>query len=345
MERYDVAIVGGGVMGCATAHSLAKWGARTVLLEQFKIGHDRGSSHGTSRIFRYSYPETRYVEMAIEARALWEQLESESGEQLLVVTGGLDSGYGVHPNFVAMRVCGIECETVSTAEATRRWPAMAFPAGPELLHQEDAAMIAADRAVSVFARLAAERSAELQEGARVVSLEHPGDRVVVGLEGGSRLEAAAVVLTAGPWAPGLLASAGIESPLRPTRETVVHYELPGAPPPTYVEWGDPMIYALASPGIGLKAGEHQAGPTVDPDSPPHPDEKSLRRLEEWVRARYPRAGNRMKVETCLYTNAPGDELLIQRHGAIVLGSPCSGHGFKFAPLIGARLAALALEAR
>jgi sarcosine oxidase len=341
VERFEAVVVGAGVMGCATARALARRGHSVAVVEQFEIGHTRGSSHGTSRIFRFSYPQVRYVEMAIEAFDLWHELEAEAGERLLFTTGGLDGG-GIDDNAAALASCGIAHDVLTADEAARRWPFMRFREGSELLYQGDGGMLAADRVVASLARLAAGGGTRFFEGAAVTALE-PGDLSILVRLPGSGLEAETVVVTAGAWAPRLLGGCGIDLPLRPTRETVAHYPFAPELPPTYVEWGEPAIYALPSPGIGLKVGEHQAGPTIDPDSSPRPDEPSLGRLDAWVRERYPAAGERRQVDTCLYTNAPDDDFVMERRDRIVVGSACSGHGFKFAPLIGERLADLAVS--
>jgi sarcosine oxidase len=103
-------------------------------------------------------------------------------------------------------------------------------------------------------------------------------------------------------------------------------------------------YALVAPGIGLKAGLHQSGPATDPDEQGAPDAEIAERTAAWVERRFRGAGTPMRVETCLYTTRANDEFLLERRGRIVVGSPCSGHGFKFAPVVGARLAALVAEA-
>jgi sarcosine oxidase len=103
------------------------------------------------------------------------------------------------------------------------------------------------------------------------------------------------------------------------------------------------VYCLPSPSEGLKVGEHIAGPLTDPDDMGEPDQKSIDRLSKWVGERWPGAGARpFKAETCLYTNTADQSFILERYDRVVVGSPCSGHGFKFAPLIGRRLAELAL---
>ncbi|MDQ4065455.1 MAG: FAD-dependent oxidoreductase, partial [Actinomycetota bacterium] len=153
-------------------------------------------------------------------------------------------------------------------------------------------------------------------------------------------EVDAIVVTAGGWAQKLLARAGIELDVKPTRETVAYFQMAGVPP-TYVDWGDPSVYALADPGHGIKVGEHIAGPRTDADEEGAPNLESVERLSAWVTERFPTADPQpWHAETCIYTNTPDEHFVLQRHGSIVVGSPCSGHGFKFAPLIGERLADL-----
>ncbi|MBO0788035.1 MAG: FAD-dependent oxidoreductase, partial [Actinobacteria bacterium] len=109
MERVDVAVVGAGVIGSAAARSLAARGVAGVLLEQFALGHARGSSHGANRVFRFSYPDPDYVRMAVAAREAWARLQADAGEELLLTTGGLDAGPGAEACAAALAGCGVEC--------------------------------------------------------------------------------------------------------------------------------------------------------------------------------------------------------------------------------------------
>ena len=108
--------------------------------------------------------------------------------------------------------------------------------------------------------------------------------------------------------------------------------------------GETHHYALAAPGVGLKAGVHRSGPVTHPEEPGEPDPSIGERAAAWVERRFRGAGSLQRMETCLYTNRLNDEFLLERTGRVVIGSPCSGHGFKFAPVMGRRLAALAVEA-
>jgi sarcosine oxidase len=343
--RSEIVVVGAGVMGASTAYALARLGFDVVVLEQFTVGHKRGSSHGASRIFRLSYPLHDYVAMAQQSLPLWRALEDESGETLLTTTGGLDTGKDLDRHAGALAARGAPFEIIDGAEVTRRWPFVRIERDAQVLFQPDAGIVAADKAVAAFVKCARAAGARVAESARVERLDPKADRVDIRTSDGA-VTARAVVVTAGAWARGLLGTAGIRLDTRATRETVAYFRLrDGDSPPTLVDWGSPSVYALPSPGQGLKAGEHIAGPTTDPDEAGAPDADAVGRLEAWVARRYPSAeASAHHTETCLYTNTPDEHFVLERHGRVVVGSPCSGHGFKFAPFIGRRLAALAADA-
>jgi monomeric sarcosine oxidase len=340
---YDVIVVGGGVMGSATARALARRGRSVVLLEQFIVKHKRGSSHGAARIFRMSYPDPRYVRMAIETLPMWRELEGEYGGPLLATTGGFDRGQALGDHVDAMKTCGATYEVIEGTEVARRWPAPRFPASDLVLFHPDAGVIAAEEAWTAFIQGADRRGALVREGAMVTEIV-PRERDVAVWMGDRDVEGGAVVVTAGAWAKPLLSRAGINLNVRPTRETVAYFDVP-EPMPTLVEWGEPSIYALPSGERTMKVGEHIAGPVTNPDEEGVINDASIARLREWVRVRYPGAANSPAyAETCLYTNTPDEHFVLERHGRVVVGSPCSGHGFKFAPYVGEVLANLADEA-
>ncbi|CAN5778883.1 N-methyl-L-tryptophan oxidase [soil metagenome] len=342
MRGPRVIVVGAGVMGAATAYALALRGIEVTLVEQFSVGHTRGSSHGRSRIFRLSYPDPMYVAMAQEAMPLWRRLERAAREPLMLVTGGFDLGAEIEANARSLAECGAPFELLSGREAAERCPLVAFPPDCEVLYQRDGAVVLADRALRAFLNAARGRGAHVVEKARVDGIAERAERVEVTV-GSERLSADLVVLTTGAWAPRLLADLGIEHVLRPTRETVSYFHHDAAPLPALAAWGNPAVYALQAPGEGLKAGEHSAGTVASPDEDGAPDEGSVARVSEWVRRWWPGADpSPHRSETCFYTNTPDEHFLLERHGRVVVGSPCSGHGFKFAPLTGERLADLAL---
>ncbi len=158
-----------------------------------------------------------------------------------------------------------------------------------------------------------------------------------------------MVVTAGAWARDLLASIDIVLPVHITRETVSYFAAPpGAAIPSVVDWtGDPPFFSLWDPTTnGLKAGWHHAGVAIeDPDVPGEVEPRIVDGLSAWVAARFPGVNpESIGAETCLYTTTADERFIFERHGRVVVGSPCSGHGFKFAPLSGKRIAALAEEA-
>ena len=156
------------------------------------------------------------------------------------------------------------------------------------------------------------------------------------------LDADVVVVTAGAWIGRFFP----DLPLKVTRETVAYFRLEGAPTPSIVELGaagEHVMFSLHDPLYGLKAGAHHAGTVTDPDDAAEPDEVLVERITAWVAERLPNAdAEPVLTETCLYTTTPNERFILERRGNVVIGSACSGHGFKFAPAVGKRLADLAL---
>ena len=226
-------------------------------------------------------------------------------------------------------------------EAARRFPMISLSGNP-VLYQPDSGIVHAERALEAFRDGARAAGAIIREQATVTHLDLSGADAVIRLEG-ETIRARVAVITAGAWAKDLLGQIGYELDVRPTRETVAYFDMEGLVPPTLVEWGDPAAYSLLDPRTGgLKAGEHVAGPTTDPNEEGIVHEGSVERIAAWVGERFPHAKPvPIHSETCIYTNTPDEHFVLDRRGPFVVGSPCSGHGFKFAPLIGQRLATLA----
>ena len=330
MAAFDteVVVVGAGVMGLAAARALARAGRDVVVCEQFALGHDRGSSHGSSRIVRLSYPDERWVRLAQESFPLWRELEAESGTTLLDLQGTLDLG-DWEPNRDALAACGAPFEVLDAGEIERRFPIRA-EAGSSGLFQADGGIVFADRALAALAD-----GLEIRERHRLDAIEEDGDGVTAG-----GIRARAAVVTAGAWAPAL---ARVDA--TPTVETVSYFDL-GEPLPSVIDTttGARSGYALMSPGGQLKAGLHQTGRPADPDETNPPDRELAARTAAWVARRFGVAEPATTLDTCLYTIREHDEFLLERRGRVVVGSACSGHGFKFAPVVAKRLAALVAEA-
>jgi sarcosine oxidase len=319
-----VAVVGAGIMGSATAYALARDGRDVTLYEQFEVGHTRGSSHGRSRIVRLAYPEVEFVELAQESFDGWRELEREAGVELLELNGLLelveDAAQG---SSAALDAAGADYELLTPETARSRWP-VGVPDGWSALFQPEAGIVRADLAHRAFVDRAVARGVELRQHTRVDSLDD--------------VDAVAVVVTAGPWVTRFFP----DLPVKVTRETVAYFRRDGAPLPSVVQL-DPVtrghaLYSLHDPVHGLKAGAHHAGAVADPDEDGDPDPALVERVVEWVSRTYPDADPEpVGAETCIYTTTADEGFILERRGRVVVGSACSGHGFKFAPAIGARL--------
>jgi sarcosine oxidase len=328
VERVDVVVVGGGVMGLATAWALRRAGREPVVLEQFRVGHTHGSSHGATRIFRLAYAEEEWVRLAQEALDLWRELEQETGEPALDLVGLLDLAVDPAPLAAALDACGTAYELLSPEDARHRFGLVTSCC--KVLFQPEAGVVLADRALRGF-----EAGVEVREETRVTSLD--GTRVETDR---GALEATDVVVAGGAWAKQLLA----DLPVVVTRETVAYFRLADdRAVPSVIDYAADETYALtAGPGL-LKVGLHHSGPQIDPDEPGEPDEAVVVREAAWAARSWPLASPEPeRVETCLYTSTADRRFVIERHDRVVVCSACSGHGFKFAPAVGTRAAALTL---
>jgi len=347
-----VVVIGAGVVGAATAYALTARGERVLLVEQHARGHPLGSSHGATRIFRQGYADPEYVALTTRALALWEALEAAAGEELIVRTGAVDHG---RPEVVdaiaaALADADIPHESLTPDQAAARWPGIAFE-GNVLAHPS-AGRIRSDRTIEVFLTLAeATGLADLRFDTRVTGLEDHGDDVTVTLSDGSAVRTASVVAAVGSWAPTLvgelLAGRGAGLPaIRVTQEQPAHFpsHLPDAAWPSFVHWADgDDVYGLLTPGEGVKVGFHGTGPVVDPDHRDFvPVPAEAERLQAYV-ARYVPGVDATKPTfiSCLYDNSPDEDFVIDRVGPLTVATGFSGHGFKFAPLLGEMLADLA----
>jgi sarcosine oxidase len=356
MERYDLIVVGAGVMGAAAAYHLAGRGRRVLLLEQFAIGHERGSSHGHSRIFRLAYDSPDYVKLALAALPLWRELEQDAGAELLRITGGLDIGDTGDPAMAATRDAlaglGLPVETVDRQAAAERFPQFAFGEETVGLFQPTSGILDATACVLAMVAQARRRGATVLDETPALAITPTAGGVEV-QTAGATYAADRLILTAGSWARPLLLSLGLDLPLTVTKEQVAFFR-PHEPElfapercPIFIQHGTPSLYGFPIAGMpGVKAAFHGYGPAIDvEDQDRSVDQGRLAELQAHVARWLPRAaGEVFFTQTCRYTNTPDHEFIVDRHPEhpqIVIGSPCSGHGFKFGILIGAILADLA----
>jgi sarcosine oxidase len=324
-----VAIVGAGVMGCAAAWALTACGADVTVHEQFDLDHDRGSSHGRTRIVRLSYPDPYWVRLARESMDAWYELERESGVALLELQGIVELASSPElTSAKGLEECGVEYGWLD-ADGARAHGAM-LPDGWVALHQPEAGTVHAALARHAFLDLAIARGARVEAGRKIAAIDD--------------VDADVVVVTSGAWMRELVP----DVPVQVTRETVVYFLHEGAPAPAMVELDEITrghgMYSLHDPVHGLKAGVHHGGPEVDPNVEGEPDPASVEQVTTWIRDRFPDVDSEpVDTQTCLYTSTVDGSFVLERRGRVVVGSACSGHGFKFAPVVGTRLAALALD--
>jgi sarcosine oxidase len=351
VRRCEVLVIGGGAMGSAAAWQLARRGVDVVLLERFGPNHPNGSSHGATRIFRFAYAEPAYVAMAMAAHPMWRELEHDSGELLLETTGGVDIGSeaDIAPIEAALSRHGAESERVRPDDAADRWPGLALEDPDEvILFQPDAGRLWAERTVAALHAETARHGGEVRYHEPVVSLSPETGHAQTEQD---EYLADTVVVTAGAWLPSLVDDPRLPS-LTVTREQTFHFRSldDDVAWPSFIHYRGldaPGVYGLESPGEGVKVAEHATGAVVDDPDPEQRsfdvDEIGRRRVIRYVTERIPGLDPHPVTElTCLYTSTPDSSFVLERFGPrLVVGSACSGHGFKFTPLIGQRLADLA----
>jgi len=357
MAQFDVVVVGLGATGAAALYRLARRDVRVLGIERLTPGHDQGSSHGESRIIRLGYFEhPSYVPLLRRAYELWRELEAEAEAKLLHITGiveiGPPGGELVSGTLAASRLHGLPHEVMDAAETMRRFPAFKIPDDDVGVLQPDGGFIAAEAALAAMLAQARAAGAEIQTGVAVRSVMPQNNGVRIETSAGS-IDARAAIVATGPWLRKLMPD--LPAPLRVTREVMGWFE-PRNPAPFLA--GRFPVFLLESPlgqhygfppwrgGLLKIAKHHHRNETVDPD---HVDRVVSAEDEALIHPAVSRyipaaAGPLRSAKTCLYTMTPDRDFLIDRlPGApnIVVASPCSGHGFKFAPVVGEILADLA----
>jgi sarcosine oxidase len=347
----DVAVVGAGLAGAAAGWALARRGRSVAIFEQFSPGHLRGSSHGSARIVRRAYGDGLYVSLTGAAFELWRELETASGAELLHMYGGLDFGPRRDVATVARLLgdAGVPHEVLPAGVAESRWPGMRFE-GDVVFHPQ-AGVVDAARAVDTFLAQAAAQGAVVRFDSPVVSVQPDGLR----LSDGTSVRAGVTVVAAGAWLEPLLGAQLALPPLSVTQQQVFH--LPrrdrSVPPwPSVIHEGAGYaVYHLdggrdAGPGHDRKIGEHDGGRgttaagrdgVVDPAA----RARVVQYVQRWLPGLEPVITSEV---TCLYTETPSEDFILDRVDDVIVCSPCSGHGAKFAPLIGELVADLVDDA-
>jgi len=366
-DTFDVIVVGVGTMGAATCLELARRGCRVLGLERFNIPHTFGSHHGASRMIRQAYFEhPDYVNLLQRAYPMWGQLESESGQKLFHQVGALylgrESSELLQGSLQAAQAYGITHQRLSSEEIQRQFPAFRIPDSWVGCWEPQAGYLRPEASVGAMARLAVEHGATLLAQQPVLEWNSDGRHVEVQTPE-ARYRAARLVLCGGAWMSQLWAEGQV--PLQVTRQ-VVSWVWPRQPrlfdsagfpcwaiDPTTEEVGFNGIYygfPLSQEPPGLKLGWHAPGVSTDPNQV---QRQILPQDLEWQPAFFEKfmpegQGPVWTAVTCLYTYSPDGHFIVDRHPEydnVCLAGGFSGHGFKFAPVIGQALSELCLDGK
>jgi sarcosine oxidase len=355
---YDAIVLGAGGVGSAALWHLASRGGKVLGLDRFAPPHDRGSSHGQTRIIRQAYFEhPNYTPLLLEAYRLWSDLAERSGRQLYHEVGLLQLGPPdgvVVPGMLRSAVeHGLYVEQLSAGDVQRRWPAYRVSDSLVGVFEPRAGYLSVETCVTAHLEQAERAGAELRTGVEVLSWE-PGPPVHVRTSAGE-FTTERLVVTAGPWAAQLLDDLDLHlqvrrksmfwyatDPRQPTAHTHVPcflYELPHG-----VFYGFPRLDER-----GIKVAEHSGGQKVsDPlEVERGVDREDRKRMEALIADYLPEVtSQRTDHAVCMYTMSADEHFIVDRHPAhpqVVFAAGLSGHGFKFAPVLGQALADLALD--
>ncbi|NXH09712.1 SOX oxidase, partial [Bucco capensis] len=357
---YDAIVIGAGIQGSFAAYHLAQRHRNTLLLEQFILPHSRGSSHGQSRITRSAYSQETYARMMPDSFRLWQQLEAEAGTSLYRQTGLLMLGPAGNPELESYRRSLGDGEFLDATTLAQRFPGFRLQAGEAALWDGTGGVLFADRALRAVQDVFRRHGGTLRDGEKVLRIE-PGAVLTVTTTAGV-YRAPRLIIAAGPWTSGLVAPLGLHLPLQPLRINVCYWR-EKAPGTSGVDRASPCfitvglshaphsIYglpALEYPGL-VKVCYHHGSPT-DPEErdrdSPGSFQPNIALLSSFISTYLPRLEPQPAlVETCLYTNTPDENFILDRHpkfSNIIIGAGFSGHGFKLAPVVGKLLCELSL---
>lgn len=351
MSKFDVLVIGAGIQGLATAYHLSSFkNLKVGIVEQFTIGNHFGSSHGASRIIRSTYANPRYIQLMQRAYQEWPLLEKAMGRSLIHRNAGCFFGQGKFFENYAQAVlnCGLPIQELTISAARHLFPQFRFSNAKSVLCDRTGGVIAAKDTMDGLAKIAIQNGVVVREGTQVLHIKPTQDSIEV-ITNKEVLLTERLVVTAGPWLTELMPD--LKRLLRPVRQTVGYFQLQG-PQKSYQvghfpnwafigEGENPVFYGLPEFGCeGIKISHHLT--TGDIGNPnlyaAQGDPVQMRTLEEFVKEQFVAPIQAIvRSETCFYTNTPTEDFILDflpNDKRIVIGSVCSGHGFKFAPLMG-----------
>ena len=359
-QHYDVIVAGVGGMGSAACWHLAKRGQRVLGLERFDLGHGMGSSHGMSRIIRLAYFEgTQYVPMVRRAHELWSETGKQAGMDLLYVTGSVDlapEGAGfVESSRQSCLDHGLDHESLTKAEIARRFPAFSLPDGHVGLWQPDGGFVASERAIYAHVGLAQAAGATIRTNEAVLewsTTAHGGVKVVTDR---GTYTAGRLVITSGAWMDTL--NPALAPHIKTVKQAIGWHTVRNPEPfrmgnlPVFiltVDEGNFYGFPLwEHPGFKL-GGPHFGREPIDPSDPDRtPSPRQVKLLQDCIARYFPDAtGDALAIKGCIYTVTPDEHFVIDTMPdaeQVAFASCCSGHGYKFASVIGEILADISIK--
>ncbi len=349
MSSVDVIVVGLGGMGSAAAAHAASRGKRVLGLEQFQAAHDRGSSHGRSRVIRLAYFEhPAYVPLLRRAYELWRRLEDQTGRRLLQITGGLMIGRPesevVAGSLRSAQAHHLEHDMLDAAQIRSRFPALTPGRDIVALFEHEAGIVFPEEAIRAHLDVAVDSGAHLHFDERVEGWDVTSAGTIDVRTSRARYQADRLILAPGSWAPGLFKIDWLPLEIEPQQ---LHWFDPGGGPAPFVPGRFPIYIWDLGDGIqfyGFPADD-EGRVKVAFFRSKVTGEAAIR---EALRPCIPALADGTLVETmdCKYTLTPDHHFVIGHHpevANVVIASPCSGHGYKFASVIGEILADLAIE--
>ena len=354
VHETNTVVLGLGAMGSAALYHLALRGVPALGVEQFRLGHDRGSTHGPSRVFRPFYANPLYVEMARAAQDQWQELERRARTRLLRLNGQLVMAQPDNTTFQesleVLRASNEPHDLLTRDQLAQRLPMMQLPPGATACWVPRAGFLEPDRALSILAAEARKAGAAIWDAQSVTEF-NAGNGHLELIAPDRRILCQRLICTAGSWTSSLLPDLHLD--LKVTRQQKFHFrsvdtsDLQPDRVPVYTDY-DLNYYGFPVWRGILNVADDNWGDFTDPDAVDRrADEETRVRMQEWVEALFPnRTWEHVQTETCLYTNTPDDDFILDRHPDIpnvVIGAGFSGHGFKFTPFIGELLVQLALD--
>lgn len=359
---FDVAVIGAGTMGMAAGAFLAKQQVKTLLIDAYDPPHNHGSHHGGTRMIRHAYGEGRqYVSLVQRAQQLWTELEEDSGYKIFEKTGvlglGPEDSVFLHETIEAAKKYNLPLKVLSANEITEKWPEIQLPEHYIGCLETESGLVYSEKAIQAYKEIALKNGAKLVTNSPVLQIEMNDENEIKIITANEEFLAKKIIVTVGAWASKLLPN--LKLPIQPVRKVVSWFETPkdkfdiGHFPSFYVDDVNKMFYGFPNiDGAGIKLGRTDGGQPIDPDK--HSQnygayESDEGELRDFLQTYLPEAnGKLVEGRTCLMTQSSDHHFIIDFHpenDQVILACGFSGHGFKFASVMGEVLSQLAVDGK